>query len=84
VRSFLFDVVLVFVIVFTCLQGPTLPFVARLLGLVRTARAQDVEVEVAPLDKISADLLQVRIPARSRLVGVEVLELRLPKTQWCP
>ena len=61
--EFLFDVVLVFVIVFTCLQGPTLPFVARRLGLVDDADAQDVEVEVAPLDKISADLLQVRIPA---------------------
>ena len=31
--EFLFDVVLVFVIVFTCLQAPTLPFVGRLLGL---------------------------------------------------
>ena len=74
-----FDVVLVFVIVFTCLQGPTLPFVARRLGLVDDATAQDVEVEVAPLDKISADLLQVGIPEKSRLVGVEVGELRLPK-----
>jgi cell volume regulation protein A len=77
--EFLFDVVLVFVIVFTCLQGPTLPFVARLLGLVDDETAQDVEVELAPLDKISADLLQVRIPAKSRLIGVEVAELRLPK-----
>jgi potassium/hydrogen antiporter len=74
-----FDVVLVFVIVFTCVQGPTLGFVARRLGLVDDATAQDVEVEVAPLDKISADLLQVRIPEKSRLVGVEVGELRLPK-----
>jgi cell volume regulation protein A len=77
--EFLFDVVLVFVIVFTCLQGPTLPIVARLLGLVEDGTAEDVEVEVAPLDKISADLLQVRIPAKSRLAGVEVGELRLPK-----
>jgi potassium/hydrogen antiporter len=74
-----FDVVLVFVIVFTGVQGPTLGFVARRLGLVDDATAQDVEVEVAPLDKISADLLQVRIPEKSRLVGVEVGELRLPK-----
>jgi len=77
--EFLFDVVLVFVIVFTCLQGPSLPFVARLLGLIDDESTQDVEVEVAPLDKISADLLQVRIPAKSHLVGVEILELRLPK-----
>jgi potassium/hydrogen antiporter len=75
----LFDVVLVFVIVFTCLQGPSLPYVARRLGLFDDESAQDVEVEVAPLDKISADLLQVRIPVKSRLIGVEVSELRLPK-----
>jgi cell volume regulation protein A len=77
--EFLFDVVLVFVIVFTCVQGPTLAFAARLLGLADDETTHDVEVEVAPLDKISADLLQVRIPERSRLVGVEVVELRLPK-----
>jgi potassium/hydrogen antiporter len=77
--EFLFDVVLVFVIVFTSLQGPTLPFFAKVLGLADDQTAQDVEVEVAPLDKISADLLQVRIPPKSRLVGVEVSELRLPK-----
>ena len=35
-------------------------------------------MEVAPLDQISADLLQVRIPPKSRLAGVEVGELRLP------
>ncbi|MDN5804772.1 MAG: potassium/proton antiporter, partial [Microlunatus sp.] len=77
--EYLFDVVLVFVIVFTCLQAPTLPFVARKLGLVDPERARDVEVEVAPLDKISADLLQVWIPESSRIAGVEIGELRLPR-----
>ena len=76
---YIFDVVLVFVIVFTCLQAPTLPLVARRLGLIDDATAQDVEVEAAPLDKISADLLQVRIPEKSRLAGIEVGELRLPE-----
>ena len=78
-RHFLFDVVLVFVVVFTCLQGPTLPFVGRRLGLINDETASEVEVEVAPLDKISADLLQVRIPPGSRLSGIEIAELRLPK-----
>ena len=77
--EFLFDVVLVFVIIFTCLQAPTLPIIARRLGLIDDDEAQEVEVEAAPLDKISADLLQVRIPAHSRLAGVEIGELRLPK-----
>ena len=35
-------------------------------------------MEAAPLDKISADLLQVRIPEGSRLAGIEIGELRLP------
>ena len=60
--DFLFDVVLVFVIVFTCLQAPTLPLRGPPAGADRRESAQDVEVEAAPLDKISADLLQVRIP----------------------
>ena len=75
---FFFDVVLVFVVVFTCLQAPTLPFLARRLGLVDLNVARDVEVEAAPLDQISADLLQVRVPPLSRLAGLEVSELRLP------
>jgi cell volume regulation protein A len=75
---FLFDVVLVFVIVFTCLQAPTLPFVGRLLGLLDDRAASELEVEVAPLDRIFAELLQVRIPPGSRLAGVEIGELRLP------
>ena len=76
--EFMFNVVLVFVVVFTCLQAPTLPWVARRLGLIDDAATRDVEVEVAPLDKISADLLQVRIPEGSRLAGMEITELRLP------
>ncbi len=74
----LFNVVLVFVVVFTCLQAPTLPFVARRLGLIDDQAAREVEVEAAPLDRIAAELLQVRIPERSRLAGVEIGELRLP------
>ena len=52
---------------------------ARRLGLIEDQSAQEVEVEAAPLDKISADLLQVRIPEQSRLAGIEVGELRLPQ-----
>jgi cell volume regulation protein A len=77
--EFLFDVVLVFVIVFTSVQAPTLPFAARRLGLLEDQSAREVEVEAAPLDMISADLLQVRVPPASRLAGVEVSELRLPR-----
>jgi potassium/hydrogen antiporter len=74
----LFDVVFVLVIVYTMLQAPTLPWVAQTLGVSLAGRPQEVEVEAAPLDRVSADLLQVRIPAGSRLHGVEISELRLP------
>ncbi|MEL4503541.1 potassium/proton antiporter [Luteococcus sp. H138] len=75
----LFDIVLVFVIVFTSLQGPTLPWVGRKLGLADPNAARDVDIEAAPLDKIAADLLQIRIPDGSLLSGVQVRELRMPR-----
>jgi potassium/hydrogen antiporter len=68
----LFDLVFVMVIFYTLVQGPTLPMAAR-------GEVQDVDVEAAPLDRLAADLLQVRIPVGSQLHGVEVQELRLPR-----
>lgn len=74
----LFDLVFVLVAVFTVVQGPTLPFVARRLGVTATGQPRDLEVEAAPLEHLGADLLQLRIPPGSRLHGVELFELRLP------
>jgi cell volume regulation protein A len=54
-----------------------LPRIASLLGVV-VERPRDVEVEAAPLERIAADLLQIRVTAKSRLHGVEISELRLP------
>jgi cell volume regulation protein A len=75
----LFDVVLVFVIIFTVLQAPTLGWVASLLRLRQREQPADVEVEVAPLGQLSADLMQVKIPEGSKLSGVQISELRLGK-----
>jgi len=72
------DVVFVLVIVYTLVQAPTLPWLGRLLGVVDRERAVDVEVETAPLERLRADLLQVRVNPGSRLHGVYVEELRLP------
>jgi potassium/hydrogen antiporter len=74
----LFDLVFVAVVVFTLLQGPTLPWVARRLGVITPAEPLEVDVEAAPLEAIPADLLQAQIPPGSRLHGVEIFELRLP------
>jgi potassium/hydrogen antiporter len=74
----LVDVVFVLVVILTLLQGTTLPWVARRLGVVRAVEAREVEVDAAPLDELGADLLQVRIPDGSQLRGVYLRELRLP------
>ena len=72
------DVVFVLVVLFTLATAPTLPLVARWLGVAEPGQARDLEVESAPLDDLRADLLRVRIGSRSRLHGVYVEELRLP------
>jgi len=72
------DVVFVLVVVYTLLQAPTLPWLGRRLGIVEPGHALDVEVEIAPLEQLRADLLQVRVGPGSRLHGVYVEELRLP------
>ena len=74
----LFDIVFVMVMIFTLLTAPSLPSIARVLGVAHAGEPRDLEVEAAPLERIAADLLQVTITRRSRLHGVEVGELRLP------
>jgi len=75
----LFGLVFVLVVVFTLVQGPTLPLVARLLGLVVAAEPSHIDVEAAPLEDLDAEVLQLRIPPGSQLHGVEIFELRLPR-----
>jgi len=74
----LVDSLFVLVVVLTLLQGATLPWLGRRLGLDGTAEPHEVEVDSAPLDELDADLLQVRVPVGSRLHGVYLSELRLP------
>jgi cell volume regulation protein A len=73
-----FDIVFVIVVVFTLLQGPTLPWAARRLRVTAPAEPLEIIVDAAPLEELHADLLQAQIPEGSRLHGVEVFELRLP------
>lgn len=74
----LFDLVFVLVVIFTLVQAPALPWVARRLGVTDTDRAVDLEVESTPLEELRADILQMTIGTTSLLHGVEVFELRLP------
>ena len=74
-----FDTVVVLVVVFTLVQGWSLPWVARRLGIATPLTPRDVVVESAPLDALDADLVQMTVPAGSRLHGVYLPELRLPE-----
>jgi len=75
----LFDVVFVIVVISTVLTGPTLPWVARRLGVTKRLEPRQLDLEVAPLERMAADMLQVTVSPISRLHGVEVGELRLPE-----
>ena len=75
----LFDIIFVMVVIYTLLTGPTLPLVARFLKVARRSEPRDLDLEAAPLERVAADLLQITISPVSKLHGVEVGELRLPR-----
>ncbi|MFP5416466.1 MAG: potassium/proton antiporter [Actinomycetes bacterium] len=75
----LFDEVFVFVVAFTLVQAPTRPFVAHWLGVADERDSIDIEVESAPLERMKADFMQVTVPPGSKLHGVTVKELRMPR-----
>ncbi|MET8299095.1 TrkA C-terminal domain-containing protein, partial [Streptomyces sp. NPDC005180] len=74
----LLNIVFVLVVLFTLIQGRSLPAVAHRLSLTRPGALRDIQVETAPLDVLDADLLTVAIPPGSHLKGVAAFELRLP------
>ncbi|WP_281290460.1 potassium/proton antiporter [Embleya hyalina] len=75
----LFNITFVLVVVFTLVQGPTLPWIARKAGFAGADEPTDLGVESAPLEKLHGHLLSVNVPTGSRMHGVEVGELRLPR-----
>ncbi|MDT0320023.1 potassium/proton antiporter [Streptomyces sp. DSM 44918] len=74
----IFGVVFVLVVLYTLVQGPTLPWLARRLRIGEGEKTVDVDIESAPLERLRGHLLSVSIPQASRMHGVEVAELRLP------
>ncbi|MFG2650990.1 potassium/proton antiporter [Streptomyces sp. NPDC048436] len=74
----IFNIVFVLVVVYTLIQGPTLPWLARKLRLGDASGPADLGVESAPLERLRGHLLSVSIPKGSRMHGVEVAELRMP------
>jgi cell volume regulation protein A len=74
----IFNIVFVLAIVYTLIQGPTLPWLARRLRLSDPEAATDLGIESAPLERLRGHLLSVSVPEESLMHGVEVGELRLP------
>ncbi|WP_197322052.1 potassium/proton antiporter [Saccharomonospora sp. NB11] len=75
----LVDAVFVIVIVYTLLQTAFMTPLARALGVASGTEPQQIDIDAAPLDELGAVLLQVRISQGSRLHGVYLAELRLPR-----
>ncbi len=76
--AWIFDLVFVLVVIFTFVQAPSLPWVARRLGLVESVHQVGLQVENTPLERMGAEIVEVTVGERSRIHGVEVFELRLP------
>lgn len=77
--GYLWDIVFVLVVVFTLVQGPTLPWVAKRLTLSGKRHVRDLDMEAAPLDTIDGEVLSVAVPPGSQLSGMHLFELRLPE-----
>ena len=75
----LLNIVFMLVVVFTLVQGPSLRPIARWLGLISREATREIQVEVAPLDMLDAELLTMTVQPPSRLHNVTILELRLPE-----
>ncbi|MFI1017437.1 potassium/proton antiporter [Streptomyces sp. NPDC020965] len=73
----IFNIVFVLVVVYTLVQGPTLPWLAKWLRI-GPGDPSDLGIESAPLERLRGHLLSVAIPDESKMHGVEVAELRLP------
>ncbi|CCH76587.1 Cell volume regulation protein CvrA [Nostocoides japonicum T1-X7] len=76
--EWIFNLVFVLVVVFTFVQAPTLPWVAKRLGVDEPHLATGLQVDATPLEELGADIIQVEIGPASKLGGVRIFELRLP------
>ncbi len=74
----IFNIVFVLVVIFTLVQGPTLPWIARKLRLQESGGPEDVDIESAPLERLRGHLLSMTVSETSKVHGVEITELRLP------
>jgi potassium/hydrogen antiporter len=79
--SLIFNVVFFIVLASVLLQGPSIPFVARMLRVdVPLARPTRYPIEFEQTADLDSDLVEVVVPAGSAIVGRRILELGLPES----
>ena len=74
----IFDVTLIVVLILILVQVPLIRMAGTRLGVVTREEAVELELESAPLDGMSAQVLGIEVPDESHLVGTFVTELGLP------
>ena len=75
----LFNLVFFIVLTSALLQGWSIPFVARMLGLERPAeRKKSHPLEFEPVAGSDTDLVDLTVPYQSDVVGKSIVELGLP------
>ncbi len=75
----MFHIIFLLVVTFTLIQGPTLPWAARKAGVTEQLTPSQVRFDSSPLEGINASMMQFDVPGSSKLVGLYVSDLRLPR-----
>ena len=78
--SLIFNVVFFIVLTSVLLQGPSIPLVARVLGVdVPLARSPRYPIEFEQTAGLDSDLVEVVVPVGSSVIGRRILEIGLPE-----
>ncbi|MGO1385028.1 MAG: potassium/proton antiporter, partial [Arachnia sp.] len=75
----MFHIIFLLVTMFTLLQGPTLPWAAKLLGVTAEIAPTTVQFDSSPMEGLNASMLQFEVPDDTKLIGLYVADLRLPR-----
>ena len=75
----MFHIIFLLVTMFTLLQGPTLPWAARLAGVTEELSPAAVRFDSSPMEGLQASMVQFEVPGDTKLVGLYVADLRLPR-----
>ena len=76
----IFNIVFFVILTSTLIQGPSIPYLARLLKLdLPTPARQRSPLEFERTEKLNADLLDILIPKGSNVIGKRLKEIALPE-----